>query len=739
MEMLLDIIYSINRFLSWLLSDDADTILARLVALLTLVGFTWKVTDWNRKRKKDKAKLDKQKEEELKRIKALEDLHPYFSKSSVQKVKDLFIETHGQNISPSKADEPSSYKEEDKPQPLIPQFLNWAFESPGSDNQFHLILADSGMGKTTFMINLYLSYIANTKGEGFSIRLFPLNYPNIEREIKRLISAGAHRSTILLLDAFDEDEKAYPNYVDRIDELVNLTHEFRKIVITCKTQMFPNEYEVPGELKIPKPGTVKPSFHEFNTMYISPFNDGDIQTYLLKKFPDSTDENLKIAVEVVRRATSLMRRPGLLSQIDIFLQKPLPKSDIYKSYQIYEVLIQKWLEREAGRKQKSDRIQFVNEMNNLLEVVSDFLLTKWIEEKRIFLTSEELTPFIKTYSETLTEHDIRSKSILNRDLAGNIKFSHKSILAYYFSKKIRDYPTLQKIFLGFNSWKILKHFLIEYGFIYPEMVWVEGNKHTENNDLVRKEEPLSIESFLIGKYPVTQKLWEMVMKANHRKDSRPSYFEAQPDCPVENISWEEMVIFCNELSVKTGLEPAYCYEKIFSFPGENTEIYKWVLKDSPEGYRIISQEEWEYAAKGGILSKDFIYAGSNNLTEVGWYSENIGNISSTKNVGQKIPNELGIFDLSGNVWERCDYLNHYTKDQNFYQERYKQHLESQQSKAPEEREQYDINFRFRLKGGSFREDVEKCKLIYEDILVDENYRSEYCGFRLARNKKEEYS
>lgn len=130
-----------------------------------------------------------------------------------------------------------------------------------------------------------------------------------------------------------------------------------------------------------------------------------------------------------------------------------------------------------------------------------------------------------------------------------------------------------------------------------------------------------ISDFSIGKYPVTQKQWEEVLQKGLYK-SNPSYFQHDENCPVENVSWDHVQDFITILNRQTGLQ-----------------------------YRLPTEAEWEFAARGGNLSNGYQYAGSNNLDEVGWYGDNSG--GKTHPVSGKKPNELGLYDMSGNVWELC--------------------------------------------------------------------------------------
>ena len=188
-----------------------------------------------------------------------------------------------------------------------------------------------------------------------------------------------------------------------------------------------------------------------------------------------------------------------------------------------------------------------------------------------------------------------------------------------------------------------KSYLIFENLAFSSMVFVEGGKFLFDGNT-----ECEVSSFFIGQYLVTQEIWGIIMASN------PSLLKGL-NFAVNSITWYDSLEFCNRLSQIKGLDEFYRIEKENQDQKNKNEKdnLKWLVSSNfkSKGYRLLTEKEFEYVARGGQFSKGTEYPGSNNMNEIGWFDDRP--IKCVEELGMKIPNELGIYDLSGNLWEWC--------------------------------------------------------------------------------------
>jgi len=207
---------------------------------------------------------------------------------------------------------------------------------------------------------------------------------------------------------------------------------------------------------------------------------------------------------------------------------------------------------------------------------------------------------------------------------------------------------------------------------------------------------VSLQNFYMSKYEITQELFENVMGFNPADQERGwgAHF------PVNNVSWYDAVQFCNKLSSRNDLDPAY-----------NINGTSVSFNESANGFRLPTEAEWEFAASGGNRSRSYVYSGSNEPGYVGWYSDT--SELQCREVGGKYRNELFLYDMSGNVKEWCwDWYEPYTQF-------------SQTDPAGPESGVYKI-----LRGGSWWEPFSSMRVAAREYNKPEN-SSYLIGFRIA--------
>ena len=218
-----------------------------------------------------------------------------------------------------------------------------------------------------------------------------------------------------------------------------------------------------------------------------------------------------------------------------------------------------------------------------------------------------------------------------------------------------------------------------------KMIAVEGGtfqmgspeSDTEAYDDEKPQHEVTLSNYYIGETEVTQELWETVMGSN------PSKLKG-PKLPVEKVSWDDCQAFIGKLNAQTG-----------------------------KTFRLPTEAEWEYAARGGKKSKGYTYSGSNAIGDVAWHLDNSGN--TTHEVGTKQANELGIYDMSGNVWEWC---------QDWYGETYYKNSSTTDPQGPASGTSRV------LRGGSRYDFAQCCRVAYRSNYYPD-HRNSYRGLRLV--------
>lgn len=213
-----------------------------------------------------------------------------------------------------------------------------------------------------------------------------------------------------------------------------------------------------------------------------------------------------------------------------------------------------------------------------------------------------------------------------------------------------------------------------------KMIFVEGGTFSMGSDSGDSNEKpvhsVTLSDYMIGETEVTQDLWQAVMGSN------PSNFTGDMQRPVETVSWNDCQDFIEKLNELTG-----------------------------EHFSLPTEAQWEYAARGGKYSEGYVYSGSNTIDDVAWYTENSS--SSTHPVKAKQANELGLYDMSGNVWEWChDWFDSYT------------------STSVTDPMGPSSGSRRVVRGGGWDYDATYCRVFYRSINspASKHYRN---GFRLA--------
>jgi len=354
----------------------------------------------------------------------------YLTKSEIHLSSKNYIQTHGQRNDPSGFLEPKeALKIADGKLNLIHYFISILCKK-NYEKKIFLLLGDSGMGKTTFLINLYLAYKKVIRLNKRPIFYIPLSDPNYRDRIIQL--RNTKPNSILLLDAFDEDVNAWDNPEHSLKGLLELSSMFSTIIITSRGQFFTSKIEDFHRLN--KFYSLSKEEIQIDKLYISPVGNKSVMIYLGKKYLPFRLKRFYRAVKIVKSCPNLVVRPMILNNIDYLLKQGKPYTF---TVEIYLDLIISWIEREK---------KFVN-TGTILAISKE--LAKDINNNRktrggLFIEESAFPKIVKLISNDIEPNALKARGLLNR-IGGKIKFSHKSIFEYFLATAEFDIIDLELI------------------------------------------------------------------------------------------------------------------------------------------------------------------------------------------------------------------------------------------------------------------------------------------------------
>jgi len=500
-------------------------------------------------------------------------------------------------------------------------------------HKHYILLADTGMGKSSFLLNYFARHLWRWH-KPFKMELIPLGEEGLLEDC--LIQIHSPGNTVLLLDAFDEDIKAIQDHAQRLSEIVRQTRKFYRVFITCRTQFFPRDEEIPQYTDLLKPGPHRlgdPPQYVFDRLYLSPFSDQQIRAYLDCRFPIQQRHQQQAQIDrrqqaqaIVDKIPNLVVRPILLDYIDDLIVSDKPFENCY---QIYTAMVDAWLERERAFALKRDR-PFIKDIEALRKFSNKLAIELFANrEKRGSgrIPYGEIEPTARLFGIKLDTWQLAGRSLLNRDAEGNYKFAHRSFLEFLFAQQLID-GDQEALQVPIKYWtEQLKLFLVDgcrspWRFpitLRSAIFFVDFKGGTFQ--LGKTGKTVKVKPFAMSIYPVTNREYEE-FDPSHR-EKRDKYSD-QDDQPVVRVSWEDAVRYCQWLSEKTG-----------------------------EQYRLPTEAEWEFAASGGG-QRQYPWGNEEPGPKRANYSES--KIGKTTPVGS-YPLGMtpeGLFDMAGNVWEWCD-------------------------------------------------------------------------------------
>lgn len=347
----------------------------------------------------------------------------------------FFIPIHGQTTAPHNGDIEDDSKRVDLIKTLINDILS------GKGKMRYLVMGGSGMGKSTFSAALFHTYIFRYR---FKKPPFPIfvQYLGDERSIdiiKRIVSENQStiHSSILILDAFDENRDAALDRLDFWNNINRITHDFKVVIITCRPQFFENEESEPAESSI---WVNSPNgLISYKKYYISPISENDVQSYLQAKYRIES-EDYRRAKLISDKCKDLSIRPMVLAFIDEL--KDFKGHSIPNIAELYCQIIESWLKRECRHLPKSNQEEWKAILFTFSKELAFRIYSIWKTFGRSYLTDNEFQLFLAEKGYQTSPYSYKERSLVNRTSEGYIKFAHKSFLEFFIAVLAFERPGL---------------------------------------------------------------------------------------------------------------------------------------------------------------------------------------------------------------------------------------------------------------------------------------------------------
>jgi hypothetical protein len=326
------------------------------------------------------------------------------------------------------------------------------FLSSKTGDRYMILLADSGMGKTSFLLNYYVRHWRSRRRRGrFDLVVIPLGLDRADTAIEGI---GEKANTVIFLDALDEDARAIQDGAGRLAEIARMTQEFRRVVVTCRTHFFVSEASVPIETGVRRYGAVKAGGRrerEFKHFYLAPLDDRQIRMFARKVFPWRPGQRRRI-LGMVRRIPQLTARPMILDHARELLAA---KKQLENLHEVYEAIVEGWLQREKTQ----GLVRDIAPLRRFCEELALDLIKNRDSRGGERIPHQDLKPLADEFGVPLAAWQLRVRSLLNRDAMGNYKFAHRSIMEYLAVRRLLRSETSSEPYEEAHWTEMMRRFL----------------------------------------------------------------------------------------------------------------------------------------------------------------------------------------------------------------------------------------------------------------------------------------